>query len=199
MENPEINIEEPAAPVSAPKKRTGFIIGGIVLVIFLAAAAFLAGKLLNRPAGTAIGPGNMGLLTNGEGPVGAVSQRIELTPAPELPQTQPETTGIFVNREDNSIFIGTGAVTFGVMVDQGGSSTTEASYDGPIVEVVITHDTQIFKDATEMPSPGAGSEVQALTQVVEPGSLDDLGEDSLVTVWGRKQGDRILADVILYR
>jgi hypothetical protein len=199
MENPEIKIEEPAPLLeTASKKRTGWIIAGIVLVVFLAAAAFLAGRLLNRPT-TVGGPGNIGLSVNGEGPAGAMSVRLEMTPAPELPTTQPETSGLFVSREDNSIFIGTGNVMMSVMSDQSGNSSTDASYDGPVVEIVIVHDTLIYKDTTEMPAPSAGSEVQVLTQVVETGSLDDLIENSMITIWGQKQGDRIVADVIVYR
>lgn len=70
--------------------------------------------------------------------------------------------------------------------------------DGPQVEVVVTHDTLIYKDVTDMPAPKSGSDVQVLAQVVEPGSLDDLNENSIVTMWGQKQGDRTIADVIVY-
>jgi hypothetical protein len=36
-----------------------------------------------------------------------------------------------------------------------------------------------------------------LLQVVAPGSLDDLGANSIITAWGSRQGDRITADVLL--
>jgi hypothetical protein len=122
------------------------------------------------------------------------SVQIELTPAPEVPTTQPETTGVFVRRTDNSIFIGTGRV---ISSAEPGSSVS-TSFDGPLVEVVTTHATLIYKDVTDMPAPKAGSDVQVLTQVVEPGSLDDLNENSIATMWGQKQGDRTIANVIVY-
>jgi hypothetical protein len=45
---------------------------------------------------------------------------------------------------------------------------------------------------------GPPPEGQKIQQVVEPGSLDDIGESSLITVWGKKTGDRIIADVLVY-
>jgi hypothetical protein len=186
MEHPEIKIEE-ASPVvePTPKKHSGWIISGIVLVIFLAGAAFLAGKLLNRPASYA--PGKGGMMFN--------NVQIELTPAPELPTTPPKTTGVFVSRQDNSISIGTGKV----VTNASPGSSLRTAFDGPIVEVVMTHDTLIYKDTTDMPEPREGSAAQVVAQVVEPGSLDDLGANTMVTVWGEKQGDRIIAGVIVYR
>jgi hypothetical protein len=37
-----------------------------------------------------------------------------------------------------------------------------------------------------------------IQQVVQPGTLDDLGQDSMITVWGQKTGNRIIADVLVY-
>jgi hypothetical protein len=37
-----------------------------------------------------------------------------------------------------------------------------------------------------------------IQQVVAPGSLDDLTTQTMITVWGRKVGDRVIADVIAF-
>jgi hypothetical protein len=43
--------------------------------------------------------------------------------------------------------------------------------------------------------PSGGPTIQ---QVVEPGTLDEIGDGSMLTVWGKKTGDRIIADVLVY-
>jgi hypothetical protein len=39
---------------------------------------------------------------------------------------------------------------------------------------------------------------QNIQQVVEAGSLDEVGQNSMIMVWGRKTGNRFIADVLLY-
>ena len=60
---------------------------------------------------------------------------------------------------------------------------------------MITSDTIIYLENTDMgePKPQANIVVQ---QTVTEGSLDDLTSQSFVTVWGRKSGDRIIAEVL---
>jgi hypothetical protein len=70
--------------------------------------------------------------------------------------------------------------------------------DGPKVEVVITNETILYRDATEVVPPSALNETTTIQQVVEEGTLDDLTSDSMVMVWGRKNGDRIIAEMIVY-
>ena len=66
--------------------------------------------------------------------------------------------------------------------------------------MVINHQTRIYQDITEMPEPDkAENGVVNAQQVVKDGSLDDLGANSMVTVWGEKQGDRFIAKVIVFR
>jgi hypothetical protein len=142
----------------------------------------------------------------GGGP-GTVSIEINMTPAPELPTTEPETRGSFVERKDNTIVIqedtmemGKGGVVVSEGPGGGGGPVTSGGPggDGPKVEVVITNKTVIYRDATEMPPPSEASESMVIQQVVEEGTLDDLTSDSMIMVWGRKNGDRIIADVVLY-
>jgi hypothetical protein len=173
-----------------------------VLVVLVAAAAFVGGRLLNG------GVGPLGLLPM-LGGGGAVSLSIEMIPAPELPKTEPETRGSFVERKDNTIVIQESSMEMGkggVVVqagpdgDNGGPMTSggPGGGDGPKVEVVITNETIIYRDATEMIPPSEINETQVIQQVVEEGTLDDLTSDSMIMFWGRKNGDRIIADMIVY-
>jgi hypothetical protein len=139
---------------------------------------------------------------------GAVSFSIEMIPASELPETEPEARGSFVERKDNTIVIqedsmemGKGGVVVQVGPGEGSGPVTSGGPgggDGPKVEVVITNETVIYRDATEMVPPSELNETNTIQQVVEEGTLDDLTSDSMVMVWGRKNGDRIIADMIVY-
>jgi hypothetical protein len=37
-----------------------------------------------------------------------------------------------------------------------------------------------------------------IQQVVNPGSVEELGKNSSLSAWGEKRGDRLIADVVLY-
>lgn len=161
-------------------KKLYFILGIAVLVV--GTAAFLAGRMLNR------GVNPLGLF-GGEG------DGVSILPAEELPISSPEDVGIFVGRQDNIILVETdppgGGGAAGSPVGVGG---------GPQMEVVITTETIIYLDTTQPPAHRpSGNDPRVLQQTVEEGTLDDLNvSQSLVMVWGRKTGDRIIADVLVY-
>ena len=70
----------------------------VVLVLFVGAAAFLAGKLING----GVNPlDQFGLAKNGD----VMSISMEILPAQELPKARPEVTGLFVERQDNTIIV----------------------------------------------------------------------------------------------
>jgi len=168
------------------KKRI-LILGGIVVsTLLLVSAAYVGGRLLN----------GQGLLEGGPNIFrrdGGRQQRMnvdDIKRAKELPQTPANARGLFDHRQDNSIFVGTGNVSVGVTTDEHGNVVkTEAEHTGPVVEVVVTSQTVIYENVTPE------GQIQ---QVVEPGSLDGLGEASTIMVWGRETGDRIIADVLVY-
>ncbi len=191
-------MESQETPTPTPRKsKLPYIIGGVVIILLLAGAAFVGGRLLN-------GQGLPGL-SNGPqvltGPGGKTSIRIgpgDILPAKELPQTPADVRGIFDHRQDNSIFVGTGNVQMSVMKDQSGQVHTSASHSGPVVEVVVTTQTTIYHDTTMEQFNGPPPSGQKIQQVVEPGSLADVGQSSSITVWGKKSGDRYIADVLVY-
>jgi hypothetical protein len=62
---------------------------------------------------------------------------------------------------------------------------------------VVTKDTQVYRDATALnpEQPPQGGPVQ---QKVEPGSLDEVGENSIIMAWGERRGERLVARVLMY-
>jgi hypothetical protein len=65
-------------------------------------------------------------------------------------------------------------------------------------KVAVTDATKIYKDTTPSIDPSKGG-MHTLQQTVAAGSLDDLNEHSMVTVWGHQDGDQLIADVIFYQ
>jgi hypothetical protein len=175
-------------------KKMIFVLGILVLVV--GAAAFVGGRMLN---GNVNPLGLFGLGGNGK----MMSVRIDVIPAEELPKTPPEVTGSFVERKDNTIVVQSISMKSGaggVVVQKAAGEAVSGAGDpdsGPKVEVVVTNETIIYRETTgfDKPTPGETTTVQ---QTVEETSLDDLNSQSMVTVWGRKNGDRIIADVLFY-
>jgi hypothetical protein len=176
------------------------IVGLSILVVVVGVAAFIGGRLLNG----SVGPLGLRLPMGGNGQFMSVA--IQVTPAPELPTTQPEVIGSFVERKDNTIVLQSISMEAGkggmvLQTSSGGEGEVVAGSpmenDGPKVEVVISNDTTIYLETTQPPSePPTSGETQVLQQTVEEASLDDLTSQSFVTVWGRKSGDRIIAEVV---
>ena len=169
------------------------------LIIVVGAAAFIGGRMLNQKAG----PLGLFGMPMGGGGEGMVSISVQITPAPELPTTEPETRGLFAERKDNSIILATITMETGggggIVVERsegGAVAGSPLDNSGPKVEVVTTGETTIYIETTEFGGPPTSGETVVLQQTVEEGSLDDLTSQSFVTVWGRKSGDRIIAEVL---
>lgn len=208
------------------KKKLFIAVTVLAGVVFAAAAAFLGGQMFNRglvPLGTdsASNEGDNvntadriveGTATQDGIKVQAVNELptaqpvlpgpasqddIELRMADELPTTQPEVTGTFVDRQDNTVIV---QATLIETLPGGGLaivvSPGEPEVSSPRVEVVITHATSIYADVTSHLKP-SGAEM-AVEQIIEAGSLDEINPAATVAVWGRKVGDRVIADVLVY-
>jgi hypothetical protein len=186
--------------------RLTLIVVGIVSVVLVAGVVFVGARLLNSPERGAGRPeGEIMMVTEGDGN-GEVSLSLDIKPAPELPQTPPEVGGLFVRREDNSIFVGTGEIEVAVELDPAtGERQTSSNHSGPVLEVVVTAETAIYRDETKMPGlgPDAVSGDKTIQQVVKSiDSLEELGENTKnteVQVWGERRGDRVVAQVFVYR
>jgi hypothetical protein len=119
----------------------------------------------------------------------------DITPAPELPATPPEITGIFVERKDHGVLVQT--VSFDAGVGGIAENANPDANRGPTVEVIVTVGTIVYRETTEFRNPVAGQEF-SIQQTVEESTLDNLNEQTMITVWGRRNGDRVVAEVLLY-
>jgi hypothetical protein len=176
----------------------------VIAFIVVGAAAFIGGRLLNG----GIGPLGM-MLPFGPGG-GNFSYSFKITPAKELPAAHADLTGLYVSRKDNTLTVqsmsmkgeGGGIVISRADGGSGGDTGPAVSSvdmgSGPKMEVVVTGKTIIYRDSTAMNSEPPTSQETTVQQTVETGTLDDIHDQTMITVWGRKVGDRLIADVLLY-
>lgn len=202
MEQPEPGVEQ-TVPVKK-SNRTWLIVGAIVAVLLLVAAAFVGGRLMNGGGTLAASSGKSGeksfISVGAGGPGGGpITKKLDIENAKELPATQPDLVGVFVRREDKTLFVGTGNVRVSFKMDKsGGPGQTSANYDGPVIEVVTTHETQVYRDVTDMKFEAVPSDGK-IKQVLEPGKVDDVTSNGTIQAWGEKQGDRFVARILVYR
>jgi hypothetical protein len=190
-----METQETATP---RKPKLPYIIGGTVLILLLAGAAFVAARLLNGQGLPPISSGGP-FFSLGQGGENSVRINVDdIQPAKELPQTPADVRGLFDRRQDNSIFIGTGKVTIGVSRDPSGHVETTSDHDGPVVEIVVTSQTKVYKDVTMRQFDGPPPAGQKIQQVLEPGASGEIGKASMITVWGKKTGDRFIAEIVVY-
>jgi hypothetical protein len=163
-------------------------LGAIVLLV--GAAAFVAGRMLS-----------MGVNPVDEGGSLPGNQRFtfsssnNIVSAPELPSTRPEISGLYAGMKDNTMTVQV------VSLDEGlGGAVGDSSVDvnsAPEVDVIITSKTIIYRDTTPVSANSAGSS-SSIQQTVEESTLDFLSAPAMISVWGSKSGDRIVARVLLY-
>lgn len=198
-QTPSVEQEQPETdPSGRPRCMILWIAAAAGMILLLGAGAFMAVRLA--------GLGRSGLRPSGGQPVGGlvppkpgssdpvnVGVEIDMTPAPELPITSPDIEGTFARRDGSSLFVNqtnTGQVT---IISADGYSS------GPEVEIVVTKDTQIFKDLTALPEIDASGNVAPMEQKVElMQGQDGIGLGTMLSAWGEKRGDRFIAQVILY-
>ena len=185
----------------------------VFIMIVLAGGAYMAVRLLvpqskSEPGvDTAVASGGgrvmQSISSQNGGPPVAVQTTI--LPAPELPDEPSAAFGILESREDNTLLIGTGNIDLEVDIEvdpeTGQESTTLIpTTDGPKLEVVLTPDTILYRDVTDLrlqPEQESGERalVQQLRQV---DSADDITGNMELEVWGERRGDRIVATVLVY-
>jgi hypothetical protein len=161
-------------------KRTVWITSGVTaLVLLLAGASFVGGRLLGDEGRTGNGQEFIISSSGEQNKVLGVIEEIQR--ADELPEAPADMLGSFVRREDNRVFIR----PFGI--EEG----------GPETELVITHDTLIYQDVTANQfTDGVADEPRQ--QVLDRVALDGIGPGSIIRVWGAKRGDRVIAELIMF-
>jgi|SRR5215208_1822994 len=190
-----MEMQETPTPTPTPRKSVVPYLVGAGVVILLAAAAFMAVRYFVRPGNTT-GEGPGGNVVSIGGPGGeAKTFKLDIKPAEELPVTRPDVNGMYVERKDNSIFVGTGDVKVTAKAEPGQEPKFDSSFSGPKVEVVISSETVVYKDTTQLDQEDPGAEVQ---QTLELSTIDEITEQSSIMVWGRKAGDRVIADILVF-
>ena len=178
-------------------KRSILVIGGVgALVLLLAGAAFLGGRLVSRNE-QVDGPGTQGMPAIPSGDTGGemVAVSVELERAEELPDSPADVIGDFARREDNSIFV-YDMGNSGVRISNGAIESDTSTE----IEVVVTSDTTVYEDVTQESFDGPpASGTYQVQQKVKPGSADEIGDNSIVIVWGERRGDRVVAHVLVYQ
>lgn len=134
-----------------------------------------------------------------------ISVRTTILPSPDLPAEESAAFGVFVSREDDNIIIGTGNIDLEVDVEVDPQSGQETTYitprtDGPELEVVISNDTLIYRDVTDLsgPSPTESGEREIQQQVKQVDSAEDIGQNTEIEVWGERRGDRVFAATVVF-
>jgi hypothetical protein len=182
------------------KSSKGLMVGGVLVLLFLLAAAFMGGRLLAPEQETAVPLSGVaqseGLadlaLPSGDSPEGAQTfSQPMLEAAPDMPAGPPEAQGLYIGRTDDMLTIGTGSVT--AMISTDPDAVPEFNYDGVAVGVLVTNQTKLYQDVTEF-ALGQSTVQQELVQLE---TLDDLQDNTLIQVWGQRDGDRIIAEVIV--
>src|SRR5829696_8797681 len=110
-------------------------------ILLVGGAAFTAGRMISR----GVNPlALLGLAGNG------ITSVTDVLPAEELPKAPPEVEGVFVERQDNIIFV----QGSGLNQDPGGVEvgSPEDLAGGSKVEVLLTAETILYKDTTQIPS-----------------------------------------------
>lgn len=185
-----MNIEEPTEIVEKESSKMNWLIGGLVLLL-LVAAGTVAYKMLATPENSVSGVvmGNDGTSSVSMG--GATSTMFDMKPAPEIPSRQADETGLYISRTDDLLTIGTGDLT--LSINQESAGVPEFSYSGIERDIVVTNQTKLYQDVTDFDINDTA--VQQKMQELE--NLDDLTGTATVQVWGRREGDRVIAEVIV--
>ncbi|MCL4261648.1 MAG: hypothetical protein KJ069_00465 [Anaerolineae bacterium] len=185
---------------------------GILGLGLLVAAVALAMLQLFAPGAAAVAQTNSGQpemvlavseVVNGESFSGEV--RVSFAEAAGLPESAPTALGLFLGRSGDTLTLGTGPLEVEVAVervnDEPPTTNIQASHGGDEVTVLVTEETAVYADTTASPhiTPediAAGH--KTIPRTIAPGSLEDIGENMIVRVWGMEQNGQLVADVLVY-
>jgi hypothetical protein len=195
-------------------KNTKWLLIGIGLLILLAGGAYFGAQALveqGEGGETAdlnpninAGLSGLNLEKSEDDPIDIGSGQmqkiaIEVNPAAELPESEEDAYGFVLRREDDRFLIGTGMPKMELQKnDDGTMNMVVTGTEGPSYEVVVTRDTQLFLDVSDMTALIDGEGGGSMQREVKPlDSLDDIDQDTQLQVWGTKRGERIVADVLV--
>lgn len=190
------------------KRSWKWMMVGALVVLLLGGGVYTAVQLLTAPEPdtAAAGSGGRVMQSVQVGNDGVpVSVQTTILPAAELPAAEAVAFGIVVGREDDVLIVGTGDVELAVEVQVDAATGQEQtsvvpSTNGPELEVVLTRDTQLYRDVTDIAGqqPDESGEVtivQEIRRAIDPAEIEPQME---VQVWGQRRGDRVVAEVIVF-
>ena len=171
---------------------------GLIVMALLVAACQPAAQPAAQTADQSTQP--QGSSGNGQRP------NFQMSPAPELPTTQPVARGMLTKIDGNTLTVQEGGFGFGQ--GNGGTPRPRPTSDGTprprptqgparMVQIVVNSDTQFFQDVTFANlngQPPSGTIQQKVTKA----SLSDLSDNERITVWGDQNGDQITAKVVVF-
>jgi hypothetical protein len=174
--------------IQTPNRTTRNIVLAILAVTLLAVAAYVGGGLIRKQK-TASEKGDF-----------------QIVAAEGLPDAPFELIGSVSSREGNSLFVETKGMNeaLGLIGGKGGVDKKDSNENtSPPTEIVISRETVLYRDSTwdayisgEADKDDLrGNQIQ---QEIVPGSAEELGPGSSVTVWGERNGDRVVAEFVLY-
>lgn len=167
------------------KRFIGVPIGIVLLVVVLGVAAYVGGQLFRVQA-----------RAQAENNTQNAPRKL-FTPAPGMPMQDPTARGDVQQRDGNTLTICDPRDGAAIGAD---GSTIENGTCGPMVQIVIGHDTVIWHDVTHLRNPVKPKEGEdfVISQVLEPGTADEIFQHTTVRVWGVRSGDRVTAETLLY-
>ena len=188
------------------RKALGIVLIGVLGVI-LAAGAYTAVQLLAEPevetAAASSGRVMQSVRVDNNG--ASVSVQTTILPAPELPDEEAAAFGIVLDRRDDVLTVGTGDIELAVEVEVDASTGQQKtsvvpSTNGPELEVVLTRDTQLYRDVTDIAGqlPDESGEVTIVQEVRPVTDSSQIEVQMEVQVWGERRGDRIVAEVLVF-
>jgi hypothetical protein len=179
-----------------------FLVLAIVVGGALVATRLLAGQESARPAAgggrvmQSVRVGNDGV---------PLSVRTTILPAGELPDEAAAGSGVVLSRQDDVLTVGTGDIELSVEVSVDGSTGQEQtsvvpSASGPELEVVLTRDTRLYRDVTDIAGqlPDESGELTIVQEVRPVADGSQIAAQMEVQVWGERRGDRIVAEVVVF-
>jgi hypothetical protein len=194
VENPDV-MESQGIDPKAKRTNPWILFGSVLVVALLIGAAFVAGRLLQKPVNADEG----NLVVMGDGGPRIVQKSFDVEKPEELPDRAPDVTGMMQKVENNSIFVGSTSGPVGIMIKKEGDQVDVGveGDTGPTVEVVVTKETLMFKDVTTLSMVHGDTPPDKVKQEIAPATLDELEGQALIVAWGERKGDRLIAEVVL--
>lgn len=201
-EMPETTAGEPRTQ----QRRVMAALTVAAVVVLLAGGAFTAMRMLGAKAGRQ-GSEVIGADPGVPGPGGGGKQTfsLQVERAKELPAREPDVVGKIEKRIDDTLVVSSRPMGFagprfetGKGGAKGMTKVEEGSGETTRTEIVVTGKTKIYRDDTDLGNTAPGSQGGVVEQKVTLlDALPDLGNDMSAQAWGRRVGDRLIAEIIV--